>query len=468
MTSPANSIIPAYSQSRSKGDVWYKSAIFYHLYPLGMLGAEHYNEQRDSQPRLRELHGILPKLKELGINALFLGPVFESSTHGYDTRDYYHVDKRLGSNEDLRCLIDACHREGFRVIVDGVFNHVGRSFWAFKDVEDKRQASAYQSWFSGLRCVEHSNTIAYDTWEGHDSLIKLKLDHPEVREHLFGAVRSWVEDFGFDGIRLDAADCLSPSFIAALRCFCKSLRHDCYLMGEVIHGDYRQWANADMLDGTTNYEAYKGLWSSHNDKNFHEIAYTLKRQFDAGGIYSHLDMYSFVDNHDVSRIASLLNSPLDLYSIYALMFLMPGAPSVYYGSEWGILGQKGRGFEADYPVRPRLSADQIQSGKVGQASEGASLWKAIQRLCKLRSEHPSLSYGGYRQLEVSAQTLIFERLGDERLICAVSALPVVQTQKLKVDNGRYRDLLNDQILEVCDGHLNLELFPHWARVLVKL
>ncbi|HYW83395.1 MAG TPA: alpha-amylase family glycosyl hydrolase, partial [Spirochaetia bacterium] len=228
------------------------------------------------QPRIEALHAWLEHARKLGANALYLGPVFESSSHGYDTADYFLVDRRLGRNEDLVRFCRAAHDAGVRVIFDAVFNHVGRAFWAFKDLLAKGKDSAHTSWFRGVdfsRRSPHGDPFAYEGWNGHYSLVKLDVANPAVKEHLFAAVSRWVEEFGIDGLRLDAADCIDMGFLRELASFSHRAWPGFWLLGEVIHGDYGRWANPSTLDSVTNYECYKGLYSSHVDDNFFEIAY---------------------------------------------------------------------------------------------------------------------------------------------------------------------------------------------------
>ncbi len=255
---------------------WFNDAVFYHIYPLGFCGAPERNDFGAAPvARLDKIYTWLDHIQGMGFDALYLGPLFESTTHGYDTADYYHVDRRLGTDDTLRGLAAELHRRGMRVVLDGVFNHTGRDFWAFRDVRQNGQASRFRDWFAGLRfdgTNHHRDPFSYDTWNGHESLVKLNLSHPEVRSHLLGAVETWIRDFGIDGLRLDAADHVDLGFLRELAGFCRSLRPDFWLMGEVVHGDYRRWANPACLDSVTNYEAYKGLYSSHNDHNYFEIA----------------------------------------------------------------------------------------------------------------------------------------------------------------------------------------------------
>ncbi|MBQ9394418.1 MAG: alpha-amylase [Proteobacteria bacterium] len=450
---------------------WFEQTVLYHIYPLGMLGCERHNDGGETRHRLPELEGLVGHLKDLGVNAVYFGPLFESTSHGYDTKDYFHIDRRLGDDDDFRHLVEVYHEAGIRIVVDAVFNHVGREFWGFREALEYRDMARTRNWFKGLRFDGRCRDgVRYSTWEGHEELVKLDLMNGEVRQHLLDAVSWWIHEFGIDGLRLDAADCLEPDFVRALRSHVRAIREDFLLEGEVIHGDYRVWANDAMMDGTTNYEVYKGLWSSHNDGNFHEIAYSLNRQFGQQGIYRDLKMYNFVDNHDVDRIASKLKSPLSLYSLYAMLFLIPGTPSLYYGSEWGISGKKGRGYEADYPIRPGISIQDLTNGHVDCTFEAAPLEKAICRLSSLRKSHSALCRGDYRQIEVSAQTLVFERSDAlESLICIVSDMPITAPLTIRVPDGQYVDILNDgEPLTAVNGRLTLDAWPHWARVLRRI
>ncbi len=231
---------------------WSFDAVFYHIYPLGFCGAPAQNDfHSPAAPRLDKIYGWLDHIQSLGANALYLGPLFESSRHGYDTADYYAVDRRLGTNETLAALSRELHRRGMRLILDGVFNHVGRDFWAFRDVQQNREGSAYRDWFANLRFQGYNrrgDPFTYEGWNGHDSLVKLNLSRPDVRRHLFDAVKRWVQEFDIDGLRLDAADAVDLGFLGELSRRCRALKPDFWLMGEVIHGDYRRWANPETLE----------------------------------------------------------------------------------------------------------------------------------------------------------------------------------------------------------------------------
>ena len=446
---------------------WTKDAIFYHIYPLGLCGAPQTNDLH--QPPVHRLDNLIPWLdhiKDLGANALYLGPVFQSSRHGYDTIDYYQVDRRLGNNDTLSRFVDAAHHRGIRVILDAVFNHVGRQFWAFEDVRRHRENSDYCGWFKGLRFEGRSpagDPFQYDSWQGHYSLVNLNLDHPHVRAHLLDAVGMWMERFGIDGLRLDAADCLDQDFLRALRDFTKARRPDFWLMGEVVHGDYRQWANPETLDTVTNYETYKGLYSSLIEGNYHEVAYALSRQFGPEGLYRDLWLYNFVDNHDVDRVASKLRDPGLLYPLYLLLFTMPGIPSIYYGSEWGIKGQK-QGW-SDAPLRPALDLNHIRTA----GPQPDLLWD-IQRLAGLRHLYPSLRLGDYRQVLVTPRQFAFQRQTEqETIVIALNSDQKTARVDLNMSQqaGLLVDVLNsNERYEINDGQVQISLPGKWGRVLL--
>ena len=323
---------------------WSSDAVFYHIYPIGLLDAPLTNDVNAAVvSRLPGLSHWIPHLRDLGCNALYLGPLFESGTHGYDTIDYRKVDRRLGTNEDLEALVSDLHQNGIRVILDGVFNHVSWEFPQFLDLRERGEASPYRDWFHNIQFGKQSprgDAFTYEAWAGNFELVKLNLQNPEVRDYLFTTVRGWFAEFEIDGLRLDAADVIDKDFLRDLAATCRAANPDCWIIGEIVHGDYRDWANPEMLDSATNYECFKGLYSSLNDRNFFEIAHSLTRQFGPEGIYRDLLLYSFADNHDVDRVASLLRDDRDLFPLYALLFTIPGTPSLYYGSEWGYRGKK--------------------------------------------------------------------------------------------------------------------------------
>lgn len=396
---------------------WYETAAFYHMYPLGLCGAPRENHQEETEHKLPGLEAWLPHIRRLGCQGLYIGPLFESSGHGYDTRDYKLVDRRLGDNADFRHFVKAAHELGIRVVVDGVFNHTGREFWAFEDIRKNREASRYCGWYKGINFgwnSAYNDGFSYESWRNCGDLVNLNLQNREVKDYLFDVIRFWIREFDIDGIRLDCADCLDFDFMKEMRWMTGQEKEDFWLMGEVIHGDYARWANPEMLHSVTNYELHKGLYSGHNDHNYFEIAHTIRRQFDEnGGIYKGRTLYSFVDNHDVSRLVNKLNDPGHLKPVYALLYTLPGLPSVYYGSEWGIPGRK---EEGDPALRPAIDLETIRKNP---PVPGLEEW--ITFLGKCRENNPVLAEGRYRELVLTNRQYAFARLGErEAVIVAVN------------------------------------------------
>ena len=413
--------------------MWFDQSVIYQIYPLGLCGAPEDNDGvRES--RILRLLDWVEHIKKLGADTVLFNPLFESDRHGYDTRDYFQLDCRLGTNEDFAQVCDAFHQAGIRVMLDGVFNHVGRGFWAFRDVQEKRWDSPYKDWFRiDFNGNSHYNDgFWYADWEGHGELVKLNLDNPAVVEHQFEAIRAWVDQFDIDGLRLDVAYCLPQHYLRRLREFTASLKPDFALMGETLHGDYKQWMAPDMCHSVTNYECYKGLWSSFNSMNLFEIGHSLARQFgpEPWTMYKGAHLLSFLDNHDVTRIASQLTNKEHLAPAYALMFGMPGVPAVYYGSEWGLEGKKESWGDA--PLRPAL-----------EQPEWNDLTDWISKLAKAKRESQALCYGGYRNVVLTNRQLIFERATDkERVLVAINASAAPWTASHGDLNGTFTELLS--------------------------
>ena len=378
--------------------MWSTESVFYQIYPLGFCGAPKENDGV-LVPRIRKVTEWIPHLKRLHVDAVYFSPVFESDRHGYDTRDYRRIDCRLGSNADFSEVCRELKESGIRIVLDGVFNHVGRGFFAFQDVLEKRWDSEYKDWFyihfDGNSC--YNDGFSYEGWEGHFELVKLNLENPKVKEYLFSCVRAWMEEFQIDGLRLDVAYCLNENFMRELRAFCDSIKPDFFLLGEILFGDYKRIVNDAMLHSCTNYECYKGLYSSFNDMNLFEINYALNRQFGKDNpIYREMHLLSFAENHDVTRVASILKDKRHLPLLYTMLFTMPGIPCIYYGGEWGISGVKENG--SDDALRPVLSEP-----------EWNELTDLLSALSKVHKENKALLYGDYKSIVLANRQLIFQR-----------------------------------------------------------
>lgn len=436
-------------------------SVIYNIYPLGFCGAPKENDFKQEY-RLDKIYDWIDHMKSMSVNALVFNPVFESSKHGYDTIDYKKIDCRLGDNESFKKICKTLHDNGIRIMLDGVFNHVGRDFFAFKDVQQNRENSRYASWFENLNFWNNSpynDGFSYEGWAGYYDLVKLNLHNDEVVNYLLDCARFWIDEFDIDGLRLDAADCIDIEFFKKLKNVCKEKKSDFWLYGEITHGDYNHWANPDVLDSVTNYECYKGIYSSHNDHNYFEIAHSLNRQFANGGIYRNIYTYNFVDNHDVNRVASMLKDKNHLNNVYTMMYTMPGVPSIYYGSEFGIEGM--RTAYSDYELRPCLDLDSIPNPNY-------ELLEHIKKLGVVRLALEALKYGDFENINIQNEKLVYRRKTDNQTVFVAFNL-TDRVEKIGFDTGcnaKLTDVLNgNEVIDV-NGYYEIEMQPYQSRILV--
>lgn len=397
---------------KRKNMAWYDSAVFYHIYPLGLCGCSKENTGI-AEAHFDQLKQWAKHACDMGFTAIYIGPLFESVGHGYETTDYKKVDIRLGTNEDFRDFVDYCHGMGVKVVVDGVFNHVGRRFFAFEDLQKNREGSPYRDWFCNVNFGannEYNDGFSYENWGGYNLLVKLNQRNPEVMQYLFDVIRFWIDTFDIDGIRLDAADVLDFDFMKRMRYETSRMKEDFWLMGEVIHGDYSRWVNDETLHCVTNYELHKGLYSGHNDHNYFEIAHTIRRLND---ICRGRRLYTFADNHDVERIYTKLNQKEHLKLVTLLVYTLYGIPSVYYGSEFGIEGNKEQG--SDWNLRPYLDLSDFADAK-----KTNPVTALCARLGAMKKEYPELTYGEYKELHLTNRQFAYGRALDGN--CIVTAL----------------------------------------------
>ena len=421
--------------------MWFEKSVFYQIYPLGFCGAPQHNDGQ-TVPRIEKVAQWGEHMEKLGVDALYLSPIFDSDAHGYDTRDYRKLDCRLGTNADFKAVCQSLHARGIRVVLDGVFNHVGRGFWAFRDVQEKKWDSPYKDWFhiSFDGNSNYNDGFWYEGWEGHFELVKLNLRNPAVIDYLLDCVKFWVDEFDIDGLRLDVAYCLDKDFIRRLRSFTDGLKPEFFLVGETLHGDYNQWVGDGMLHSCTNYECYKGLWSALNSMNLFEIVHSLKRQFgpEQWTLYKGKHLLCFADNHDVTRAASVLTDPNHLPLMYGILLGMPGIPCLYYGSEWGEKAEKKQG---DPALRPSF-----------EAPEWNQLTDLLQAMVKAHRESDALCYGDFQDLVLTNKQTIFQRRTDrERVLVAVNADSQPYTAHFNANCGQAVDLITGALHDFGGG-----------------
>ena len=433
--------------------MWAYNSIFYQIYPIGFCGAPVHNDGV-CVPRIRKLMDWSEYLQTLGVDSILLNPIFESDNHGYDTRDFKKIDCRLGTNEDFKEVCEDLHKHNVKIVLDGVFNHVGRGFWAFKDVQEKKWDSPYKDWFhisfDGNSCYDDG--FWYEGWEGHFELVKLNLQNPAVVDYLMECVKYWIDEFDIDGLRLDVAYSLDHNFMRRLRSYTQELKPDFALIGEVLFGDYNIIVNDEMLHSCTNYECYKGLYSSFNCMNMFEIAPSLHRQFGSYQwcIYRGKHLMTFVDNHDVTRLASILTNKKHIPLAYGLLMGMPGIPCLYYGSEWAEPGEKAP--DNDYALRPCF-----------EEPKPNELTEFIKKLIRVRQGSDALCNGAYKNVVIQNHQLLFERCSEkERVIVAINAADYAYTANAGELNGTATDLVTAQKVTM-NG--SLELKPYSVQYL---
>ena len=440
---------------------WTDGAVWYHVYTLGFCGAEPTNAAAAQdggveddggmavEHRLIRLCEWLDHIAGLGVTGLVLAPVFEAETHGYDTVDYRRVDRRLGDEADLVALFDESHRRGLRVVLDGVFNHVGRSFPPFADVVARGSESPFASWF---RCRFDGTSLAgCDVFEGHEQLVVLNHDEPQVLDLVVDVSRYWL-DRGADGFRLDAAYAVPTRFWRAYAEQVRATHPDAWLLTELIHGDYGKFVERAGVHSATQYELWKAIWSSLNDGNFFELAYALGRHADFAASFV---PYTFVGNHDVTRIATQLTDRRHLPHALAVLFTVPGTPAVYYGDEFGLTGEKRHEAGGDDAIRPAFpaSADALPAGADPTV---ADLYRS---LIGLRRQRPWLDTATIDKLHLANESYAYMVLGAgaaSRLVVALNVgggevqVPLPQGSWRTAVSGDGARIEDERV--VLDGH----------------
>ncbi|MDY7105201.1 MAG: alpha-amylase family glycosyl hydrolase [Actinomycetota bacterium] len=375
--------------------------IWWHVYPLGFLDAEPAAADRPPEAgpahRLDRLAAWIPHAAALGCDGLMLGPVFASETHGYDTVDHFHLDPRLGDEDDLVRLIGAAHDAGMAVCLDGVFNHVGRGFDAFAAVLADGPDAPTASWFR-LRWPDGAGEPDYDTFEGHDRLVALDHDEPAVADHVVAVMDHWC-DRGVDAWRLDAAYAVPSGFWRTVTDRVRASHPDVWIFGEVIHGDYVAAVADGGLDSVTQYELWKATWSSIVDHNLFEVAWTLGRHDDLVAAFAPL---TFVGNHDVTRLASTIDDDRLLPHAYALLLGVGGVPAIYAGDERAFRGVKEEREGGDDAVRPPFP-DRPEDLPAG----GEDLFATIRRLIDVRRAHPWLPRANTTSTTLANEVAVF-------------------------------------------------------------
>lgn len=349
---------------------WPETTMWWHVYPLGFTGAPvrpGSPEERALTPRLNYITDHLDYLISLGLNGLALGPIFTSQSHGYDTLNFFEIDPRLGTMDDFHALISACHDRGIRVMLDGVFNHVGKG-------------------------SNYDHLTADTVFEGHGDLLTLDHSSPEVVALVAEVMSFWLSH-GIDAWRLDAAYSVPVDFWGEVIPQVRQQYPDAWFMGEVIHGDYPAFAAA--MDSVTQYELWKSIWSSLRDENFFELDWNLKRHNELLDAFVPL---TFVGNHDVTRIATQVGQAKAALALVILM-TTGGIPAIYYGDECGYEGTKEERLGGDDDVRPYFHRNDN------------AMFELHQRLIAMRRRHPWLTRSKPETISLENTALKYRSVG---------------------------------------------------------
>jgi cyclomaltodextrinase len=453
---------------------WVQDSVFYQIFPDRFANGDPSNDPSNVQPwgsppthwgfQGGDLQGIIQRfdyLLDLGVNAIYLNPIFQAtSNHRYNTTDYYTIDPKLGGMADFHALLDLAHRHGVHIILDGVFNHSGRGFFAFSDVLENNQHSPYRDWYHishfPVDAFSPGEARDYKAWWGIKSLPKFNTSNPQARKYLLDVARYWIEQ-GADGWRLDVPNEIDDDiFWDDFRYTVKSANSEAYILGEIWTADPR-WCGEDHFDGLMNYpfrECLLGMLSGDMQDASHCIA-SLES---LTNIYppQHVNaMYVPLGTHDTERVLTRLHGDEKrLRLAWLCQFAYPGAPAIFYGDEAGLAGSK------DPDCRRAFPWDESQ-------------WKPglrdyLKKLIAIRKSTPTLRRGAYRQLasESHGAAIAFARLyGEERILVALntgsatSRLPVPVTELGWQDGRTLHSLLDRSEYTVSGGVLALDLPP---------
>jgi cyclomaltodextrinase / maltogenic alpha-amylase / neopullulanase len=395
---------------------WVRHAVWWHVYPLGFVGAWPPGPAvRTGEHRLRRLEGWLDYAVELGASGLLLGPVLAAETHGYDTVDHFRIDPRLGDDADFDTLIAAAHDRGLRVLLDGVFNHLGRGHAAFRAVLAQGPSAPTASWFRLTWPTPWQPGVEpqYATFEGHGALVALNHREPAVADHVVDVMTHWLRR-GADGWRLDAAYAVPAAFWATVLPRVRAAHPDAYLVGEVIHGDYADFVRRSTMDSVTQYELWKAVWSALESANFFELSWALERHGEFLGTFV---PQTFVGNHDVTRLASRLTDERDIALALAVLFTVGGTPSVYAGDEQAFRGVKEDRAGGDDAVRPEFGEKPDDLAPYGRPT-----YRLHQELIGLRRRHAWLHTARTTVRHLSNEQLAYETSdGANRLLVTLNA-----------------------------------------------
>lgn len=361
-----------------------------------------------------DIRGIINKLdyiKDLGVDIIYLTPIFQSKTaHKYDTSDYFNIDPQFGTVETMKELVDKTHEKGMKIILDAVFNHSGEDFFAFKDVLKNQQNSKYKDWyFIDSYPVSRENENYYTFGHRHFNMPKLNTCNTEVKEYLLKVGEYWVKEIGIDGWRLDVCDEIGHDFWRAFRKRIKSANKNAVIIGEIMH-EANSFLKGDQLDSIMNYPFKNAVTDFFAKKTINSSEFS---DILAGNRMLYMDsvtkqMWNLIDSHDTKRFLTECNDDLESMKLAAaFQFTYLGVPYIYYGDEVGING-------GDDPFNRRCMIWEKEK-------QNLQLLEYFKKLIRIRKENKALIYGDYKELYCKDNIITFERrYGDENILIIIN------------------------------------------------
>jgi neopullulanase len=476
---------------------WVKHAVFYQIFPDRFRRSDQTRHARGiklkdwgAPPEEQgyqggDLYGVVDKLdylKDLGVTAIYLNPIFSAaSNHRYNAYNFLEVDPLLGGEAALRALLDEAHQRDMKIILDGVFNHCGRGFWAFHHIMENGGDSPYIDWFHvhDYPLYAYPNDADqkpnYASWWNHASLPKFNTDNPGVRDYIFTVTRHWLE-FGADGWRLDVPEEIKDdSFWREFRQVVKSVNPEAYIVGEIWH-EAAHWLQGDMFDAVMNYQATGPIltffgrhnlnkwhnpdmnWQPIDAPRFQKAIETMLGWYDWEINTAQLNM---LDSHDMPRALWLVKDDQAALQLSVLcQMTLPGAPCIYYGDEAGLSAG------GDPYCREAFPWAKFEA-------HPHPLHDFYRRATALRHAHPALRTGDLVFLYADGETVAYRRRisGEEALVVFHAGIGKRATLRLSADKlaaSTYQSAwpADAGAFTVADGALTLELGPQSALVLV--
>lgn len=447
---------------------WVKDSIFYLIFPerfkngdksIDPKGVEEWgNAPKRDNYFGGDLKGITEKidyLNDLGINAIYMTPIFKANTnHKYDTTDYMEIDPCFGDKDTLKKLVKEAHKRGIRVILDAVFNHCGYLFKPFQDVLEKGKDSKYYNWFHIRKWPLEKNPPSYEAFAFEAHMPKINTENPEVKEYILGVARYWIEEADIDGWRLDVANEIDHEFWRDFRKVVKGTKEDAFIIGEIWHNSL-PWLMGDQFDSIMNYPVTNACFKYFAYNNIDHIEFkelisntTMRYTKQVNDV-----LFNLLDSHDTSRFLTKCSGDTRKLKLAAgFMLTFTGTPCIYYGTEVGMEG----GDDPD--CRKTMQWNEEKWDK--------DLFSFYKTLIALRKEHSALRRGGFEWIDTESDVVGYIReTEDEKIVVIINNSDEIK--KFELDNcaNSCTDLLKNEEIILKENKINLMLKGYEIKVL---